>query len=154
MSTGILLHSSPFVCGGRGRTLMSPPLTLHPWKVRLGLTPAACTLLESRLHHCWGCAGWKKCGPLNGPKAAQHASRKREECEPVHHLHIHQDSQECGYCLMKMGSSALILSSCRLNILSRFIVLLLLLLFWLGCGGKGQKPVVWGQKCAWWFIIY
>lgn len=48
-AAGILLHSSPFVCRGRGRILMSLPLTKHPWKVRLALTPAVCKPLESLL---------------------------------------------------------------------------------------------------------
>lgn len=35
---------------------MSLPLTKHPWKVRLALTPAVCKLLESLLHRCrWMC---------------------------------------------------------------------------------------------------
>lgn len=35
---------------------MSLPLTKHPWKVRLALTPAVFKLLESLLHRCrWMC---------------------------------------------------------------------------------------------------
>lgn len=55
--------------------------------------------------------------------------------------------------LIKTGSSSLVLSTCRLNILLSSIVLLLSL-FWLNCGGNGDEVVVRWQGCDWlWLLI-
>lgn len=121
MSLGILLHSSPFVCRGRGKDINESFIDLT--SLESLLRPHTCCLRPAGISS----SPLLRMCSLETMRDAQRRQRSErrgscEECQPEQHLHFRQDGQECSHCLVKMGSSSQILSTCRLNIPSRSIV--------------------------------
>ena len=151
MSTGILLNSRPFVCratGGRPLTIL--PSTWHPWKVRLGFTPAAVHMELEPLHDGGGgCIAWKICGTHTHTLAPEGNTACAEEtAKNVRLATVHRGHQEFSHCFtLGGGASSLLLSTCRLNILFCSIVSGFPLLFWLASKGKGRQVtnVMWRE---------
>lgn len=86
----------PLFAEGGGRTLMRLPLTLHPWKVRLGFTPAAAASEISPPSVMRMCC-------LENMRAAQ-GPQGSTACvkETVRNVNLDissiSTSQECSYC--------------------------------------------------------